>query len=377
MTDDQAALRLTTPQLETTVLNTLNLGVNAAGLIPSGDEDVNTVDAPVDYLLKDAKKEATRLIGADGTTNCRNTVVVLVVGGGEGNSVSGANPATTASQFLSFTGSPNRRVPIYVIAVAPPSSSVSQLQSIATNSGGQYFEITKAMIDAAPAGTPVSEFVRAANTAIQHAFVEFADCNAAPTTNPYGPTSEFQVTSPVVGTVLLKGMTDINGTPLPNDEITKPSTTTIVPQYSNVILTTAFSLPGFEGKLRAARLYKPVTDSTKPSGFRFDKDGTKLWVASAPSASSRNIYTVTQNGTMTALTLANVPTLAPYMNTTEAEAARIVDYVRGLKLGAFVGSTPAFMDPPSTSRPRTSITLGSRRPTRSDGRLSGLAPTTA
>ena len=349
VTTDQAALVLTdATNANTTVLTTLNLGVNAAGLIPSGDDDFTTVDTPVDYLLKDAKKEATRLIAADGTTNCRNTVVVLVVGGGEGNSVSGADPATTASQFRTFTSTPtDRRVPIYVIAVAPPSASVTQLQAIAANSGGQYFEITKAMIDAAPAGTPVSEFVRAANTAIQHAFVDFADCNATPTTNPFGPTTEFQVTSPVVGTVLLKGLTDIDGNPLPKDEIMKPSTTTVVPQYSNVIVTTAFSLPGFEGKLRAMRVYKPADDTTKPSGYKFIQDDTKLWVASTPSSASRNIYTVTQNGTMTAFTLANVPTLATYMNATEADAAVIVDYVRGLKLGAFVGSTPAFMDPPS------------------------------
>lgn len=348
VTADQAALVLTDAvNSNTTILNTLNLGVNAAGLIPSGEEDSTTVDTPVDYLLKDAKKEATRLIGADGTTNCRNTVVVLVVGGGEGNSASSADPEATATLFKSFSASPNRRVPIYVIAIAPPSSSVTQLQNIAANSGGQYFEITKAMIDAAPAGTPVSEFVRATNTAIQHAFVDFADCNAPPTTTPFGPTTEFQVTSPVVGTVLLKGMTDIDGSPLPNDEITKPSTTTVIPQFSNVILTTAFALPGFDGKLRAARLYKPVVDTTKPSGYRFEKDGTKLWVASTPSAGSRNIYTVTQSGSMTAFTLDNVATLATYMNTTEAEAARVIDYVRSMKLGAFVGSTPAFMDPPS------------------------------
>ena len=41
------------------------------------------------------------------------------------------------------------RVPIYVIAIAPPSADVASLQAVATNSGGQYFEITKAQIDAA------------------------------------------------------------------------------------------------------------------------------------------------------------------------------------------------------------------------------------
>jgi len=332
----------------TTVLTKLNLGVNAAGLIPSGEENASTVDTPIDYLLKDAQAEATRLIGADGSTNCRNTVVVLVVGGGEGNSDAGANPENTATNFTSFAASPNRRVPIYVLAIAPAAADVAELQAIAANSGGQYYEITKAMIDAATPGTPVPELVRAANVAIQHAFVDFADCNAAPTvTKPFGPQTEFQITSPVVGTVPLEGLTDINGTALPNTVIEKPSTTTVVPQQSNVILTTAFALPGFEGKLRASRLYKPVSDSTKPSGWRFDNDGTKLWVGSVPAAATRNIFTVTQSGTMTAFTTANVATLATFMNTTEAKAAVIIDYVRSLPLGPFISSTPAFMDPPS------------------------------
>ena len=126
------------------VLAKLNLGVGAAGaLIPAGDDGSTDIDSPVERMLDDAKAEATRLIAADGT-NCRNTVVVLVVGGGEGNTVTGANPATKASQFLSIS---SRRVPIYVIAIAPKSSEVAQLTAIATNSGGQYFEITKTMID--------------------------------------------------------------------------------------------------------------------------------------------------------------------------------------------------------------------------------------
>ncbi len=348
ITSVQTALVQASDTSNSTVLTKLNLGVNAAGLIPSGEDNASTRDMPVDYLLKDAQAEAARLITADGSTNCRNTVVVLVVGGAEGNSDAGANPENTATSFRSFSASPNRRVPIYVIAIAPASADVTELQEIAANSGGQYFEITKAMIDATTAGTPVPELVRATNVAIQHAFVDFADCNAAPTvTKPYGPQTEYQITSPVVGTVLLEGLTDISGGTLPNTVIEKPSTTTVVPQQSNVILTTAFALPGFEGKLRASRLYKPALDSTKTSGWRFDNDGTKLWVGSVPAAATRNIFTVTQSGTMTAFTTANVATLATFMNTTEAQATRIIDYVRGLPLGPFIGSTPAFMDPPS------------------------------
>ncbi len=92
---------------------------------------------------------------------------------------------------------------------------MAQLTAIATNSGGQYFEITKAMIDAAPAGTPVPELVRAANIAISHGFMDYVDCNRIPAAPlPYGPQTEFQVTSPVVGTVNLKGMTEQATLPL-------------------------------------------------------------------------------------------------------------------------------------------------------------------
>ena len=328
------------------VLSILNLGIGASGaLIPAGEDSFNDLDAPVEYMLDDAKAEATRLIAAD--TGCRNTVVVLVVGGGQGNTVVGANPATKASQFLSIS---SRRVPIYVIAIAPRSSEVTQLTAIATNSGGQYFEITKAMIDQTTAGTPVPELVRAVNIAISHGFMDYADCNRTPAAPlPYGPQSEFQVTSPVVGTVNLKGATDINGTALPDSEtdIQHPVSGADIPQRSNVMVTTSFALPNFEGKLRAVRVYKPVVDSTKPTGYKFSQDGTKLWVASTPAAASRNIYTVTQDGTMTALTAANVATLAPFMNVSTTEATRIITYVRAQPIGPFIGSTPAFMDPPS------------------------------
>jgi hypothetical protein len=310
----------------TAVLSTLNQGVRGSGLIPAGYEtgSPDVVDAPIEFMLDDAKAEATRLIGADGT-NCRNTIVVLVVGGANGNTGPAfPNPTTKASQFLNISG---RRVPIYVIAVAPKAADVTQLTGIATNSGGQYFEITKAMIDDTPGGTPVPELVRATNIAISHGFMDYADCNKTPAAPlPYGPQTEFQVTSPVVGTVNLKGMTDINGTALPDSEtdIKHPVSLAAIPQRSNVLITTAFALPNFEGKIRAVRVYKPVVDTTKPTGYKFTQDGTKLWVASAPDAASRNIFTVTQNGTMTALTTANVATLAPYMNVSEAEATRII-----------------------------------------------------
>jgi hypothetical protein len=332
----------------------------AGGLLPAGADDANTVDEPVKVLLDDARVEAARLIAAD--TLCRNTIVVLIVGGGEGNTTTGANPATTASEFLVVSG---RRVPIYVIAIAPPDADRTQLQNIAVNSGGQYFEITKAMIDAAlalatkpaatsavPAGTVVvPEVVNAVNAAVQHAFQAFADYNTAPSSGlPLGPSSEFPTGSPIVGTVNLENAKDITGAALPLT-IVNDKQGTKIPQRANVLLTSGFTLPGFHGKLRAFRQYKPVVDTTQVAGYKFVNDGTRLWVAATPAADSRNIYTVLPNGTMMAFTTLNAPTLASYMNVSEAEASAVIAYVRAQPLGAIVDSTPAVMDPPSVDPP--------------------------
>jgi hypothetical protein len=329
----------------TTVLDILNRNVGTAGaLIPAGQDSQNSIDAPVEFMLDDAKAAAQSLITAD--TECRNTVVVLVVGGEEGQTAGGgANPVSKAQTFLNIS---NRRVPIYVVALMPKPSEVAQLQGIATASGGQYFEITSAMVAAVPAGRVIPEVTRAVNVAIQHAFAEFADFNTAPTPAlPFGPRSEFAVTSPIIGTVNLEDAEDINGLTLTDGRIENPDTHVFIPQRSNLMVTTAFSLPGFDGQLRAFRVYKPSVDPTKPVGYRFESDGRRLWVASAPAAAQRNIYTVTPSGTITAFTTANAGVLAPYMNTTATEAARIIDYVRGLPVGPFVGSTPAIMDAPS------------------------------
>ena len=88
-------------------------------LIPAGSDDSTHTDTPVNSMLVDAKSEATRLIGINGDPACRNTVVVLVVGGGEGNTagngIDNNTLATTASGFVAVSG---RRVPIYVVAIA-------------------------------------------------------------------------------------------------------------------------------------------------------------------------------------------------------------------------------------------------------------------
>ena len=133
---------------------------------------------------------------------------------GEGTGGSLPSASSIASTFL--TVSAGRRVPIYVIAVAPPATAVAELQAIATNSGGRYVEITKAQIDLAAANSvAVPEMVSAITAAVQHGFAQPTDFNTAPTALlPYGPQSEFQVTSPIVGTVNLKGSVSITGAPL-------------------------------------------------------------------------------------------------------------------------------------------------------------------
>jgi len=341
----------------TTILTTLGKATGAAGsLIPGGADSRNVVDAPVDNMLDDAKTEAARLINAD--TQCRNTVVVLVVAGAEGQTTN-EDPTAKASQFLNVAA--NHRVPVYVIALVPAAADRAQLQAIAANSGGVYTEITKAMIDATTAGQPVPEFVKAINIAVQHGYASQADFDTAPTaTLPYGPSTEFQVTSPIVGTADLTNATDINGVSLSNTNIANPATNVHIPQRSNLLVTTAFKLPGFDGSLRAFRTYKPVVDTTKSVGYKFVQDGTRLWVACAPGTTTsgpcaslgtvqRNIYTVLPDGSTVSFDPANAATLQPYLNTTDAAA--LINTIRAQPLGAMVDSTPAIMDPPSLDPP--------------------------
>ena len=349
-----------------TIISYLQKSPDQGGLIPAGQDAASYggfspyLDAPVKYMLDDAKTAATTLIAAD--TAYRNTVVVLVVGGGEG--ATGLDPAAAATAFKTI-GTPARRVPIYVIAIAPLDGSSAQLQAIATNSGGQYFEITPAMINAVSPGAPVPEFVRAVNTAVQHTFASFADLNTAPSASlPYGPSTEYQTTSPIIGSVNLANSVDINGGTLPNTVIYKG--TNLIPQRSNVLATTGvavpgdISTPGFPGRLRAFRIYRPEPDNTKTSGYKFVGDGTALWIARPPTSAEgpRNIYTVLPDGTMLAFTTDNAAALAPYLNdkdasgaVSSARAADLITYIRSLPLGGFIDSTPAFLDAPSLDPP--------------------------
>jgi len=88
----------------------------SGAIVPAGNDGSGRVDAPLSNLLTDLKTEATRLITAD--ASCRNTIGLLITGGGEGNS---ATPGTAASAVATaFKTLSSRRVPIYVIALAPP-----------------------------------------------------------------------------------------------------------------------------------------------------------------------------------------------------------------------------------------------------------------
>jgi hypothetical protein len=327
------------------VATILSRAVNqSGGLVPAGRDTDTAVDAPVARLIDDARAEAARLIAAD--TQCRNTVVILVTGGGEGTTVAGANPALLAATFLDVNG---RRVPIYVIAIAPPAASVPSLQAIARNSGGGYFEITQSMIDAVPLGMTVPEVTLATNAAVQHAFAAQADVNAAPTVElPLGPQTEWQTASPIVGTVNLENARDISGLALPNTVIYTPAGTK-VPQRANVMITAGMALPGFEGRLRGFRMYEPEADATRPYGWAFVTSGARLWVSTLPAPDERNIYTTLPSGSMVALNAANAGLLAPYL--TSIDAAGLIQQVREQPLGAIIDSTPAMLDPPSLDPP--------------------------
>jgi PilC-like protein with beta-propeller domain len=344
----------------TIITNYLNPATGVVpSLIPDGRDQFGTADTPLDYMLDDLRAEALRLITLAGDTEapCRNTVAVLIAGGGNGNT----SNAVTQAKINSFLNVSQRRVPIHVIGIAPLTAGErDELQNIATSTGGKYTEITAAMVDATTSATFVPELVNAINFAVSHSFADQGDFDLAPSvSNPYGQESQYQVTSPIVGSVNLEGASDINNNPLPDTRIENPTTGTVIPQRSNIMITSGFSLPGFGMKLQAVRVYKPVADSSKAIGYKFVSDGTKLWVASAPAAASRNIYTTLSDGTMIAFTPANAATLAPYLMKVAAPAsptnvlaaASLIDYIRNQPLGAIVDSTPAIMDPPSLDPP--------------------------
>jgi hypothetical protein len=327
---------------------------DAAALIPASAPGVGFADRPLDFALTDARAAAVTAMTGDTAANrtCRNTVVVLITGGkdsGDNAYTAAHNASTTASSFMSVTASGvTRRVPIIVVAVKPAAADVASLQAIATNSGGQYFSVTTAF-----------EVTAAVDRAVQQGFARSADFDTS-------TASEFAPVSPIVGTVNLKNAKDINGNALPNTDITANPGGQDLAQRSNFLLTAGFTLPGFDGVLRAFRTYKPVTDSTAPTGWKFVNDGTRLWPdldgrpamagkARTPAdPNTRNIYTFIPDGSgggsVIPFTLANAATLAPHLGT-NATTNALITAVRAQNLGAIIGSTPAVMDVPSLDPP--------------------------
>jgi hypothetical protein len=366
----------------------------AGGLLPSGNDDVNTLDAPVNNLLVDAQTEVTRLIGINSDPTCRNTIVVLIVGGGEGNTTNGVDNTTLATTAANFVAISGRRVPIYVIALAPPATDRAGLKAVATTTGGQYIEISKAQIDAAfnlastvfptPSALPnnviVPDVVEAIDRAVAHAFAVSTDFNTFNTVAypklsfPFGKLSEYPTVAPITGTVDLTNGRDINNNLLPNTVIYDKASN-LIPQRSDMLVTTSVITPtvnGLTGNLRAFRVYQPVVDTTQLSGYKFSADGTRLWTACVPGSTAtmdhangcstvggtlvtdpnqRNLYTVDANGNMITFTTGNVATLAPLMNLNPTAASAIITAVRQLPLGAILTSTPAIMNPPSVDPP--------------------------
>jgi hypothetical protein len=314
-------------------------------LVPAGLDMPTAEDRPLANALIDAKAEVVRVMGlADGLPSCRNTIVVLITGGKDYN----GDPATTAGQFLSLAaGGATRRVPIYVVGVKPKAGDEAQLQAIATNSGGRYYNVSTS-----------TGVARVINLALQAGFGNQADFDL-------GEATEHVPVSPVVGTVDLTDAKDSTGATLPGTTIMTPQGT-IIPQRNNIMITAGFSLggplsgttqssPGFDGKVRAFRTFRPVADGTKPAGYRFDSDGTPIWPDDGrgvgglarvpPSADERNIFTYVPGAGVIEFDLGNASTLSSHLGGVDPN--QLIPFVRGLPLGAIIGSTPAIMDPPS------------------------------
>jgi len=343
----------------TTILNKVSYPINdTRGLIPAGRGTSAYFDRPVTYMLADARAEAIRAMGADAaaTRSCRNTVVVLITSGANGGDaayMAANDPTALASQFTAVSGGgTTKRVPIYVVGVRPDAADEVQLRQIATNSGGVYYN--------AQGASAVAAMI---NRAVQAGFSRAGDFDT-------GLSSEFTAVSPIVGTVNLKNASSVTGAPLTYTDITMPGpggTTVPVPQRSNVMLTAGFGLPGFDGRIRAFRTYVPEPDNTRPSGYKFVADGTRLWpdldgrpqyagLARTPAdPATRNVFTAVPNAgggvDVVAFTVANAPTLSTHMGVPAADAPTLVDWIRAQPIGPVIGSTPAMMDAPSLDPP--------------------------
>ena len=353
-----AGTMMVTPSNNTSksVLNVVRrpIGDNL-GLVPASRGDVGFEDRPLAFALTDARAATINAMAVDSAANrsCRNTVVVLITSGkNEGDATYlGSNSAVNvAKTFLSVSGSGvTKRVPIHVIGVKPPAADEAELRSIASESGGVYTNATSAAAVAA-----------AVNYAVQTGFARATDFDG-------GNLSEFSSVSPIVGTVNMKNGRSALGAALPNTDIKTDPGDTPIPQRSNVLISAGFTLPGFEGRMRAFRVYKPEPDSTKPTGWKFVNDGTRLWpdldgrpqlagLARTPAdPGTRNVYTFIPSGagggSVVAFDAANAATLEPHLQTSGSDTTDLISFVRSQPIGAIIGSTPGLMDPPSLDPP--------------------------
>jgi hypothetical protein len=287
-------------------------------------------------------------------------VVVLIAGGkddGDVNYTDLHDVLTEARAFgagLDFGGGTVRKVPIVVIGLKPAAADETQLQAIASASGGRYFRAVSA-----------DQVAAALNHAVHLGYQQSADLAAA---RP----SEYTFATPIVGTVNLVNANSATGAALPDTDIRSTGGATQgqpLPQRSNVLVTPGFELPGFDGRVRAFRVYRPEVDSTQRAGWRFVQDGTKLWpdldgrpwlagIARAikcPDAvcTGRNIYTYIPNGSgggqVVSFDLSHTSALAPHL--AGADPHVLIPFIRSQSIGAVIGSTPALMDPPSLDPP--------------------------
>jgi hypothetical protein len=333
-------------------------GPSGPFLIAAGLDGPDTRDSPIETMLEDARAEAGRLLRLP--PSCRSLIVLLIAGGGEATGGHSPSASVRASTFRNIEG---QQVPIFVLGIAPPAADAAELRAIAEQSGGGYFEITRAEIDAAyteavargASDVAVPAAVRAINTAVQAGLAR-----AAPHLSGLSPAfGEFQTAGPILGTVSLKNITTyMDGTNLDDAEVVSRAGEEI-PQPSNVLVTAGFVLPGFEGRLRALRTYRAVEDPAQLSGWKFVADGRPLWEAHPPlatdrrtiDASARNIFAVLPGHRVVPLVTGNADMLAPYLRLRSVDAARVIEYVRSAPLGAIVDSTPALLTPPSRDPP--------------------------
>jgi hypothetical protein len=312
----------------------------AEALIPAGFDDEDD-ERPLATLVDDLRTEAARLMAADAA--CRNVVAVLILAGGQAT----FSPEALIAEAEAFLKVAGRRVPLHVIALAPRAAEAGQLSALARRGGGRYVEVrADGCTETGDVACP--ELQAALNDVVQHAFADGADLAAAPIPMPDGPlappVTRFSTGQPVVGTVDLSGARDASGQLLPNSRVLAPDGS-VIRQSANVVLTAGFGLPGFRGLLEATRIYKPVSDPDRPSGYRFTSDGTRLWTARVPLPDRRNVFTVLPGRGLVAFSVANAGLLAPYLRATDS--GRVITEVLSRPLGPMVNSTPALLTAPA------------------------------